>query len=259
VTFSEHDSLFLVAVLAVVAALLIAAQASRIPYPILLVVGGLGLSLVPGMPAVELAPDLVLIAVLPPLLYGGAFFTSLRDLRANAGTISLLAVGLVLTTMLMVAAAATPFRNGRSSSFSPSASSSRHSSSKGSLPGVMKVLRLEDEGLAEKEETKARIYAAEAALARLEELADEGSVRPDTLERLRGLFGFRRDRFRSRFDPESDGSAEDRSLAFQRLMRELLAAERSALVDLRRTGRIDDNVMRRVIRDLDLEEARLDG
>jgi monovalent cation/hydrogen antiporter len=528
VTFSEHDSLILVAVLVAVAVLLIAAQASRIPYPILLVAGCLGLSLVPGIPAIELPPDLVLIAVLPPLLYGAAFFTSLRDLRENAGAISLLAVGLVLTTMLVVATVAhyavpglswqgafvlgavvsptdptaataiaerlgLPRRlvgliEGESlvndgtalvaykfavaavvtGSFSladaagtfllnvvggiaiglgvgilirqlrrrldnppveitisllsgyfaylpahaaglsgvlaavtvgvymgwhtPELTSAQTrlqgiavweivffvlnallfaliglqlplildalsgrstgeligyaalvtaaviaarflwvvpgtyitarvrqrkraipnpgrtsivlgwSGMRGAvslaaalaiplatdaggpfpnrpliifltfsvilgtlviqgltLPGVLQILGLEDEGLAEKEETKARIYAAEAALARLEELAEEGWVHPDTLERLRGLFGFRRERFRSRFDPESDGAVEDRSAAFQRLMRELLAAEREAVFELRRTRRIDDNVMRRVVRDLDLEEARLDA
>jgi hypothetical protein len=127
------------------------------------------------------------------------------------------------------------------------------------LPAVAKALAIEDEGRAEREETKARLYAAEAALLRLEELADEDWVREDTLERLRGLFGFRRERFRSRFDPESDGAVEDRSAAFQRLMRELLAAERDAVFELRRNRRIDDAVMRRVIRDLDLEEARLDA
>ena len=52
---------------------------------------------------------------------------------------------------------------------------------------------------------------------------------------------------------------ESRSLDYQRLLRELLAAERNAVFDLRRERRIDDVVMRRVIRDLDLEEARLDG
>jgi monovalent cation/hydrogen antiporter len=127
------------------------------------------------------------------------------------------------------------------------------------LPAVVKTLGMEDEGRAEKEEAKARLYAAEAALARLEELAEEDWVREDTLERLRGLFGFRRERFRSRFDPESDGAIEDRSAAYQRLTRELLDAERNAVFELRRNGRIDDAVMRRVVRDLDLEEARLDA
>jgi monovalent cation/hydrogen antiporter len=527
-TFSTDDSLVLAAILVAVALLLIVAQLVRVPYPILLVVGGLGLSFVPGIPEIQLPPDLVLIAVLPPLLYGAAFFTSLRDLRENAGAISLLAVGLVLTTMIVVAVAAhflipdlgwqgafvlgaivsptdptaaaaiaerlglprrivaliegeslvndgtalvaykfavaavvtgsfslvdaagsfvvnvvggiaiglavgflirhvrrrldeppleitisllsgyfaylpaqavgvsgvlaavtvgiymgwhTPeltsaqtrlqgiavweilffllnallftliglqlpgildalsgrstatligyaavvtaaviaarflwvfpgtyltarFRRRRRPIQEPGKaailigwSGMRGAVSLAAalalpittdagqpfpnrpliifltfgvifgtlvlqgltLPAVVKTLGLEDEGRAEKEEAKARLYAAEAALARLEELAEEDWVREDTLERLRGLFGFRRERFRSRFDPESDGAVEDRSAAFQRLMRELLDAEREAVFELRRTRRIDDDVMRRVVRDLDLEEARLDA
>jgi Na+/H+ antiporter len=527
-TFSTDDSLVLAAILLAVALLLIVAQLVRVPYPILLVVGGLGLSFVPGIPEIQLPPDLVLIAVLPPLLYGAAFFTSLRDLRENAGAISLLAVGLVLTTVLVVAAVAhflipdlswhgafvlgavvsptdptaasaiaerlglprrivaliegeslvndgtalvaykfavvavvtgtfsladaagdfvlnvvggiaiglgvgflirqvrlrlddppveitisllsgffaylpaqaagvsgvlaavtvgiymgwhTPeltsaqtrlqgiavweivffvlnallfaliglqlpgildtlsgrstatligyaaavtaaviaarflwvvpgtyltarFRRRRRPIQEPgkaaillSWSGMRGAVSLAAalalplttnsgqpfpnrsliifltfgvifgtlvlqgltLPAVVKTLGIEDEGRAEKEETKARLYAAEAALARLEELAEEDWVREDTLERLRGLFGFRRERFRSRFDPESDGAIEDRSAAYQRLTRELLDAERNAVFELRRNGRIDDAVMRRVVRDLDLEEARLDA
>ena len=126
------------------------------------------------------------------------------------------------------------------------------------LPGLIRVLDLEDDGLAEKEEAKARIYAAQAAIDRLGELEGEEWVRDDTAERLRGLYGFRQNRFRERFDPDGDGTIEDRSQAYQRLLRELIDAERRAVEDLRREGRIDDNVMRRVIRDLDLEESRLD-
>src|SRR5438045_8390757 len=64
------------------------------------------------------------------------------------------------------------------------------------LPALIRVIGLEDDGLAEKEEAKARIHAAEAAIVRLEELADEPWVREDTAERLRGLFTFRSERFR---------------------------------------------------------------
>jgi Na+/H+ antiporter len=526
-TFSHEDTLVLAALLAAVALLLVAAERTSIPYPILLVVGGLGLGFVPGIPEIQLPPDLVLVAVLPPLLYGAAFFTSLRDLRENAAAITFLAIGLVLTTMVVVAAVAHMLIPGLSwagafvlgaiasptdptaataiaerlglprrlvaliegeslvndgtalvaykfavaavlsGSFSMTDAAGRFalnvvggiaiglavgflvrqlrlriddpalaitvsllsgyfaylpaqaagvsgvlaavtigiymgwytpelttwqtrlqgiavweilffvlnallfalvglqlpvivdalsgrsastllgyaaavtlgvlvarflwvvpgtyvtawsrrrtgpiqnpgrasillgwSGMRGAvslaaalalplttdsgaafpnreliifltfgvifgslvvqgltLPAVMKILGIEDEGRAEKEETKARLYAAEAALARLDELASEGWVQEDTLERLRGLFGFRRERFRTRFDPESDGSVEERSVAFQRLMHELLAAERDAVFEMRRTRRIDDQVMRRVIRDLDLEEARLD-
>ncbi len=93
-------------VLAVVAALLIVAQWARIPYPILLVVGGLGLAAIPGIPDVTLQPELVLLIILPPLLYAAAYFTPLRELRRNLGQISLLAVGLVLATMVVVAVVA---------------------------------------------------------------------------------------------------------------------------------------------------------
>jgi monovalent cation/hydrogen antiporter len=526
-TFSHEDTLVLAALLAAVALLLVAAERTSIPYPILLVVGGLGLGFVPGIPEIQLPPDLVLVAVLPPLLYGAAFFTSLRDLRENAAAITFLAIGLVLTTMVVVAAVAHMLIPGLSwagafvlgaiasptdptaataiaerlglprrlvaliegeslvndgtalvaykfavaavlsGSFSMTDAAGRFalnvvggiaiglavgflvrqlrlriddpalaitvsllsgyfaylpaqaagvsgvlaavtigiymgwytpelttwqtrlqgiavweilffvlnallfalvglqlpvivdalsgrsastllgyaaavtlgvlvarflwvvpgtyvtawsrrrtgpiqnpgrasillgwSGMRGAvslaaalalplttdsgaafpnreliifltfgvifgslvvqgltLPAVMKILGIEDEGRAEKEETKARLYAAEAALARLEELASEEWVQEDTLERLRGLFGFRRERFRTRFDPQSDGTVEERSVAFQRLMHELLAAERDAVFEMRRTRRIDDQVMRRVIRDLDLEEARLD-
>ncbi len=96
----------LAAILAAVVALLILAQFLRVPYPILLVVGGLGIGLVPGIPRLELDPDLVLVVLLPPLLYASAFFTPLRELRRNVRPISLLALGLVLATALIVAAVA---------------------------------------------------------------------------------------------------------------------------------------------------------
>jgi monovalent cation/hydrogen antiporter len=126
------------------------------------------------------------------------------------------------------------------------------------LPGVIRWLGLEDDGLERKEDTKARIRAAEAALARLDELVSEDWVRPDTAERMRGAYTFRVSRFSARFDGEDDGSIEERSASYQRLRRELLEAERAEIVALRRQGRISDDVMRGIERDLDLEDARLD-
>ena len=101
-----RDELVLLGVLVAVAALLVAALPLRVPYPILLVVGGLALGFAPGLPEIRLPPDLVLVVFLPPLLYSAAFFTSLRDLRANLRPISMLAVGLVLATMAAVAVVA---------------------------------------------------------------------------------------------------------------------------------------------------------
>jgi Na+/H+ antiporter len=521
---SAHDSLILLAVLAWAVALLASSQVTRVPYPILLVLGGLGIAFVPGMPHIELDPELVFVAFLPPFLYGTAYFTSLRELRANFGAITLLAVGLVLATMMAVAVVAhalipgldwpTAFVLGAivsptdptaataiaervglprrlvgliegeslvndgtalvayrfavaavlTGSFSlatatgrfflnvaggiaiglaagyivrqvrrrlnnppleitialvsgylaflpaqaagvsgvlaavtigvymgwytpelttsqtrlqgaavweiaffvlnavlftlvglqlPSIIDDLSGRSAGSLfgyaaavtatiivvrfawifatarlpnplhpmgaeswrplavlgwagmrgavslaaalalplttdagdpfpnralivfltfavilgtlvgqgltlPALIRALRLEDDGLEAKEEAKARIKAAEAALQRLEEIVAEGWVNADTAERMRGLYGFRQDRFRSRFDPDGDGSVEERSASYQRLRRELLDAERQTVLDLRRQGVIDDAVMRRVTRDLDLEEERLD-
>jgi monovalent cation/hydrogen antiporter len=515
VDFSTADSLVLVGLLAAAAALLALAELIRVPYPIPLVLGGLVLGFVPGMPEIELPPDIVLVAVLPPLLYGAAFFSPLRELRANAKPIGLLAIGLVLTTTVAVAAVAhtaipgvdwpTAFVLGAivsptdptaataiaqrlglsrrlvaliegeslvndgtalvayrfavaavvTGSFSLAAASGRFvlsivggivvglavgfvirevrrrldnppveitisilsgyfaylpaealgvsgvlaavtigifmgwhtpelttartrlqgvavweilffilnaflftivglqlpvildglsgystatlvwyavliagtvlaarfawifatsrlqwqsnvvlawSGMRGAvslaaalalplttdagspfpnrelivfltfgvilgtvvvqgltLPKLIRSIEVEDDRrLEEKEDTKARIHAAEAALARLEELVDEDWVREDTTDRLRRLYDYRRNRFQARFDGSDDGAIEQRSTDYQRLLRELIEAERVAVRALRRDRRISDDVMRRVERDLDLEEARLE-
>jgi Na+/H+ antiporter len=95
--------LLVLMVLAAVLVLIVLSDRIDVPYPILLVLGGCGLGFLPGVPNVRLAPDVVLLVVLPPLLYSAAFFTSLRELRTNLRPISFLAVGLVLATMGVVA------------------------------------------------------------------------------------------------------------------------------------------------------------
>jgi len=128
-----------------------------------------------------------------------------------------------------------------------------------SMPAVIRALRLEsDDSDVEAEEAFARIRASEAALERLDELESEGWALDDTVELLRGLYRFRIDRFNARVDPDGDGKIEKRSAKYQKLRRELLDAERHAVVELRNTGEISDEVMRRVERDLDLEVSRLD-
>jgi NhaP-type Na+/H+ or K+/H+ antiporter len=125
-----------------------------------------------------------------------------------------------------------------------------------SLPVLIRALGLEDDHIGDKEETHGRIRIAEAALERLDELVEEDWVREDTAERIRGLYTYRRDRFASRFEGDPDG-IEERSAAYQRLMVELLGAQRLRLVMMRDEGRIGDEVMHRIERDLDLEESRL--
>jgi Na+/H+ antiporter len=99
----EHLELVVLGLLLATAALAVLSRLIGVPYPITLVLGGCVIGFVPGIPEVELDPDLVLLIFLPPLLYGAAFFTSLRDLRANARPIALLSIGLVLATMGTVA------------------------------------------------------------------------------------------------------------------------------------------------------------
>jgi monovalent cation/hydrogen antiporter len=93
----------LAAVLVSVAGLNALASRIGIPYPIVLVLGGLVLGVIPGMRHVELDPDLVLLVFLPPLLYIAAFFSDVRALQGYARALSLTSVGLVLATVVLVA------------------------------------------------------------------------------------------------------------------------------------------------------------
>jgi CPA1 family monovalent cation:H+ antiporter len=98
--------IFLGALFVLVAGLNAVAQRLSIPYPIVLVIGGLILGALPGIPNIVLDPQLVLVIFLPPLLYSGAVFSELEALRANLRPILLLSIGLVLATMVAVAAVA---------------------------------------------------------------------------------------------------------------------------------------------------------
>jgi CPA1 family monovalent cation:H+ antiporter len=101
-----HQLEIVIALVAAVLALATAARRLLIPYPIFLVLGGLVISLIPNVPVLRLDPDLVFLVFLPPVLWFAAYFTSLRDFRANLRPISLLAIGLVLATTAVVAVVA---------------------------------------------------------------------------------------------------------------------------------------------------------
>jgi monovalent cation/hydrogen antiporter len=102
----DHIELIVFGLLLAIAGLAVLAGVLRVPYPVTLVAGGAVIGFLPGVPSVELDPDLVLLIFLPPLLYGAAFFTSVRDLRRNAKPIALLSIPLVLVTMAVVAVVA---------------------------------------------------------------------------------------------------------------------------------------------------------
>jgi len=85
-----------------VAVIVTIARKLGIPYPILLVIAGLVLGFVPGIPQVKLEPELVLVIFLPPLILSAAWQTPVRDLRRNLRAVLLLSVGLVLFTTLIV-------------------------------------------------------------------------------------------------------------------------------------------------------------
>src|SRR5450631_4539645 len=95
--------LFMLAVLAAVA---VAAKRLNIAPSILLVVAGFGMALVPGLPEIRLAPELVLLVILPPLIYSAGVSMSWREFRFNLRPIALLAFGCVLFTTCVVAAIA---------------------------------------------------------------------------------------------------------------------------------------------------------
>jgi monovalent cation/hydrogen antiporter len=98
-----HEIELVLALLVAVAALATVARALRVPSPLLLVLGGLFLALIPAVPDVRLTPDIVFLLILPPLLYIAAFDTSIRDVRTYLRSILSLAVGLVLATTAAVA------------------------------------------------------------------------------------------------------------------------------------------------------------
>jgi CPA1 family monovalent cation:H+ antiporter len=93
----------LLALLVVVAVLVTISRRIRVPYPVLLLLGGLVVGLIPGIPSLQLDPDIVFLVVLPPLLYVSAFLTPIRDFRTNLKNISSLAIGLVAVSAAVVA------------------------------------------------------------------------------------------------------------------------------------------------------------
>ncbi len=100
------DIEFVILLLGAAALLVRLAWSISVPYPIVLVLGGLAIGLVPTLPDLELDPDVVFLVFLPPLLHAAAWQSSPRELRAEVRPLALLAIGLVLVTMCAVAVVA---------------------------------------------------------------------------------------------------------------------------------------------------------
>jgi NhaP-type Na+/H+ or K+/H+ antiporter len=79
------------------------ARTLKVPYPVFLVLGGLAIGFVPGLPALKVPPEVIFVVFLPPLLNYAAFFSSPRELRTHLRPIAALAIGLVLFTMVAMA------------------------------------------------------------------------------------------------------------------------------------------------------------
>ena len=109
-------------------------------------------------------------------------------------------------------------------------------------------------------ELRARLDAARAALEKLERLGDDGRVSPEGRERMSEYYEERIRRYEAGL--RAGGTTEEyaeRSAAWRNWRRELLAAEREAVLSARDQGKISPEVMRRIERDLDLEESRIGG
>jgi CPA1 family monovalent cation:H+ antiporter len=129
-----------------------------------------------------------------------------------------------------------------------------------SLPLLIRWIRIEQDDDEELEENKARKLAARAALDRLDLLTQEEWTRNDTIERMQAMYRYRYDRFAARFHDDRDGDAiEARTSDYLRIVASVIEAQRETLDELRRDGAISAEVMRRVERELDLEEGRYLG
>jgi monovalent cation/hydrogen antiporter len=128
------------------------------------------------------------------------------------------------------------------------------------LPLLIRRLGIEDDGASQREELHARREATAAAIERLQGLNEEDWTRDETVSRMLALYEFRHRRLSQRAG-ELDGDEDDldqRSAAYQRMVREVLDAQRRRIVELRNEGRISDEVMHLLERELDLEDQRLE-
>jgi CPA1 family monovalent cation:H+ antiporter len=126
-----------------------------------------------------------------------------------------------------------------------------------SLPWLIRRLGIEDDGAIEKEERQARLLANQAALARLDQATEPDAARQDALNRLRVEYQDHILQLQSA-EPEKAGAPLRLfSSEYERLSHAALQDERRTIIQLRNRGTISDEVLRRIQRDIDLAEARL--
>lgn len=124
------------------------------------------------------------------------------------------------------------------------------------LPPLIRWLNLSDDGTLDHEEEKARLNLFHASLERLDELANEDWVPQEILEELRTHYTAKKRKYKTQVDG-SDSIFTERIAIYRRLQREILAAKRKMLIELRDKSIINDDVLRKIQRDLDIEEIRL--
>jgi CPA1 family monovalent cation:H+ antiporter len=124
------------------------------------------------------------------------------------------------------------------------------------LKPLVRWLKVVDDHVTEKEERLARLKANEAALARLEEIESSNRVKPETVERLRSEYADRIRQLRTEV-PHEESVSRLFSADFEKLAREALEIERDTVITLRNEEAINDQALRRIERDIDLAEARL--
>ena len=127
-----------------------------------------------------------------------------------------------------------------------------------SLPALIRRLGVSDGGADANEELRARLVATKAAIEQIDALAGEEWTRDETVERMRGLYEYRKRRFAARAGKIEDDGYEDRSLAYQQMVQLVLGAQRDALLRMRSNGELSNEAMNRILRELDLEESRLE-
>jgi CPA1 family monovalent cation:H+ antiporter len=128
------------------------------------------------------------------------------------------------------------------------------------LPWLIRALRVREDGEEERqEELHGRLAIAQAALERIDELSEAEWTNDQSIERVRALYEFRRRRFKVQAGKlEDEDGIEERSLQYQRLMHQIFDIQRETLVELRDGGDVSSEVTRRLERELDLEESRLE-